>query len=264
MILAGVARLARAIGRWGTAPVVAPRWWLPLAALALLATGCLPPQAGYRLGVGTTRITGFMNISGTPGPEGGPIIVVFRNHYTFIDVPGGAGDPGGAGVPGGAGGLGGAGRLHPSVQLETVSPSGAFRIAMPGDVVSMDVYFIAPGYLTDIFRYSRTLGLGDLTYQANLKAMPHWRDHYYTFLSPQLQHLILETRYRLSPGDLSKLSEWLSIQNRRLASRKGAPGENVEEAPAAPPAVDAPAVPRAGESQSPRGLLSPLRSPGEG
>ncbi len=92
---------------------------------------------------------------------------------------------------------------------------------MPADVVSVDIMFIAADHLTDTFRFARSLGLGRITYTAVLRPMRDWRSHFHTFLEPQLQHLIVEHRYRLAQREQKLLGEWLEAQKARLGSREG-------------------------------------------
>lgn len=210
-----------------------------LIGLFMLA-GCLPPQADFSLGLGTQRISGFLNAPGITPAQGTPLIVVYKFHRSFVSDP-----------PQGH-------ALTPTAHVVHVARSGAFSIGIPWDVVAADVFFIAPGRLTQVFQFKRILGVGAITYRADLKPMANWRDHFYTSLNPQLQHLIVENRYRLSPGDLSKLSQWLNFQNRRLTRKGAAPPvkspvpsleldesrERGESKPAIPPAIS-PAIPPA-------------------
>ena len=205
-----------------------------------MLAGCLPPQADYSFGLSTERITGFLNAPGLTPAQGTPLIVVYKFHRSFAGAP-----------PQGP-------VLTPTAHVVHVARSGAFSIGIPWDVVAANVFFIAPGRLTEIFQFKRTLGMGAITYRADLKPMANWRDHFYTSLNPQLQHLIVENRYRLSPGDLSKLSQWLNFQNRRLTRKDAAPPvkstvpslelyarrDSGELRPAIPPALS-PALPPA-------------------
>ncbi|MEE8434438.1 MAG: hypothetical protein V3S64_06580 [bacterium] len=178
-----------------------------LVGLFMLA-GCFPPQADFSPGVSTLRISGFLNAPGIKPAQGTPLIVVYKFHRSFLsDSPQGR-------------------LLNPTAHVVHVARSGGFSINIPWDVVAADVFFIAPGRLTEVFQFKRTLGVGAITYRANLKPMTNWRDHFYTFLNPQLQHLIVENRYRLSPGDLRKLSQWLDFQNRRLTGQDAGPPVN--------------------------------------
>lgn len=175
----------------------------------LMLAGCLPPQADFSPGLSTQRISGFLNTPGIQPVQGTPLIVVYKFHRSFASVP-----------PQGI-------VLTPTAHVVYVARSGAFSISIPWDVVAADVFFIAPGRLTEVFQFKRILGVGNITYRANLKPMTNWRAHFYTFLNPQLQHLIVEKRYRLLPGDLRNLSQWLDFQNRRLTSQgNGHPVKN--------------------------------------
>ena len=174
-----------------------------LPAAALLLTGCLPPQADFEFGFGTNRIKGFINVSPSQKADGPPIVVIYKYHHKFVSLE-----------------EGGPGLVHPTAHVVQVTRTGAYSIDMPADVVSVDILFIAPGRLTDTFRFNRQLGVGEITYKATLVPMEDWKSHFYTFLSPQLENLIVESRYRLSPRDQQVLSHWLTVQNKRLGGGK--------------------------------------------
>ena len=177
-----------------------PHFSLLAIAAALLLSACLGPGADYRIGLGTTRVTGILNIPLKDLPEGGPVIVVIKYHHTFIET-------GGNEV-----------LKRPSAHKVYVGAEGEFNISMPTDVVEMIMMFIAPGHLTDTFHLRRQLGVGDVTYRPNMQPMTGWRSHYYTYLKPQLQHYITEERYRMSPGEQNELSKWLQLQDSLLAA----------------------------------------------
>ena len=165
----------------------------------MMVAGCLPPQAEFEWGLGTNNITGTMaSLPAKPPGEGG-IVVAYKHHHQFITD----GD--------------GRALLRPTAHVVPVSSSGSFYVSMPADVVAIGLLFIAPGRLTEQFHFKRQLGVGDITYHAAMVSMPDWRNHYYTFLIPQLEHLIVESRYRLAPEGVQLLSNWLQAQNRRLA-----------------------------------------------
>jgi len=164
----------------------------------LMLAGCLPPQAEFSPGLSTRRISGFFEPFKSKSPQGPPLIVVYKFHRSFASGPGQENI------------------LLPTAHVVQVARGGAFSITIPWDVVAANVFFIAPGRLTESFQFKKTLGVGAITYRPNLKRMPAWRNHFYTFLNPQLQHLIVEKRYRLTPGDLRTLSQWLNFQNNRL------------------------------------------------
>lgn len=191
---------------------------LPFMALLLLH-GCLPPQANFEIGLGTTEIVGSVLVGDEDATESGAIIVILKNHYKFIPLyqsddffP-----------------LGRSGRInsitHPTAHFQQVGPTGKFVIPMPSDVVSVDIMFIAAEHLTDTFRFSRSLGMGRVTYNATLPSMPDWRSHFYTFLEPQLQELIVESRYHLPDREQQQLGDWLLAQKKRIETVRGGPGE---------------------------------------
>jgi hypothetical protein len=176
-----------------------------LAGITLLLAGCLPPQANYSLGLGTSEVRGVVELP-PPDPAAGPPLVVVYQYHSLMT--GFAGEPG---------------ITRQTVSVPTVGQYGQFSIHMPQDVVAMDIVFTAPERLTDTFRFQRQLGVGTVTYTATLPVIPDWRSHFYTYLEPQLEHLIVDDRYRLSPRDQERLTQWLNDQKRRLERGKQRP-----------------------------------------
>ena len=181
------------------------------ALVATLLAACLPPQADYRLGLGTNRIRGSVTIPpGTPGiPDstepGGPLVVAYLYHHQFVTSGSGAAV------------------LVPTARVLRPGPQGDFSLEMSADVVRAELMFIAPGHLTQLFHFQRQLGVGDIDYRAELLRIGDWRSHYYTYLSPQLENLILERRYRLSPSEQQTLGQWLQLQNEQLGAQPSKP-----------------------------------------
>jgi hypothetical protein len=169
-----------------------------LLAAPLLA-GCLPTQATFEPGLGTGRISGSLRIEREAPPHGGLLIVVLQQHHQFVTR-----DEDGSAV------------LRAGAQVLQPGRAGGFVIHVPGDVVAMDVLFIAAEHLTEVFHFRRQVGMGDIHYQARLPYTADWRSHYYTFLSSQLEYLITEPRYRLDPAGQRLLGQWLQAQNERL------------------------------------------------
>ncbi len=174
--------------------------------------GCLPPGAEFKFGLGTTKVVGTVGAKNGSQPPAETIIVVQKNHHQFVSL--------GSAEPGALPPLQGSRILtHPTAHVETIDGKGNFSVSMPTDVVSMEIWFIAPNRLTRVFRISRVLGMGRITYHASLPAAPDWRSHFYTYLEPQLQHLIVEKRYRLTDKDQISLGKWLTAQKLKLESR---------------------------------------------
>lgn len=172
--------------------------------LGVLLAACLPPQAHYTIGLGTSRISGFVHTDPERPTPGGPLIVVYERHHQFITYANGHAV------------------LLTTARVVQPGREGDFSIDVPADVVKADFLFIAPNHLTELFHFQRQLGVGDIEYDADLKAMDDWRSHYYTYLSPQLQDLIVDPRYRVPPAEQQTLGHWMQVQDARLgATRKG-------------------------------------------
>lgn len=179
--------------------------WPAAILLTVLLSACLPPQASYDFGLGTSRVSGVLTVSDDASAPGGALIVVYKYHHQFVTQ----GD--------------GSAVLRPSAHVVRPGREGAYSVSVPADVVRLEMLFIAPGHLTEVFRFQRQLGVGDIRYRATLQPMQDWRSHYYTFLSPQLEYLIVEERYRLAPAEAQQLAEWLQAQSARLAPRPRGP-----------------------------------------
>lgn len=174
-----------------------------LALQAPLLAACLPPQASYTVGLGTSRIHGFIVTAPEQPLPGGPLVVAYEYHHQFVTRADGSAV------------------LVPTARVVKPGSQGEFVIDVPSDVVRMEILFIAPGHLTELFRFQRQLGVGNIEYRAKLQAMPDWRSHYYTYLSPPLENLILESRYRLAPAEQQLLGQWMQAQDARLAPKTG-------------------------------------------
>lgn len=170
--------------------------------LTALLGACLPPEAHYSWGLGTSRISGFVHTDPKRPVPGGPLVVVYERHHEFVTYANGSAV------------------LRTTARVVQPGRAGDFSIEVPSDVVRMDFLFIAPDHLTETFHFQRQLGVGDIEYDANLKAIDDWRSHYYTFLSPQLQDLIVDPRYHVPPAEQQLLGQWMQRQDARL--NKGA------------------------------------------
>jgi len=175
-----------------------------LCGIAVILSGCLPPQASFSPGFGTSEIRGVIQLP-PPDPAAGPPLVVVFQHRSLL-----------------TGFSGETAITRQTVSLSTVGQYGQFTISMPQDVVAVEILFAAPERLTDTFRFQRQLGVGTVTYTPTLPVIGDWRSHFYTFLEPQLEHLIVETRYQLSPRDQERLTQWLNDQKRRLQAPRAA------------------------------------------
>jgi hypothetical protein len=210
--------------------------WLGIALMLLPGlAGCLPPQASYSVGLSTSEIVGDLEVE-DPDTAGKPLILVYEYHYLFVQLN--SGDD--ANVP----------QHLPedtptrlTASLAHVLSDGSFSVYLPTDVVKVEMFFISPDRLTEIFQFQKQLGVGRIVYHARLKRMPDWRSHFYTYLIPELEHVIAVSSYDFPVQDQAVLASWIGEQRKRMeALRKPKPG-----APAPPPELH-PAIPGPGES----------------
>lgn len=160
--------------------------------------GCLPADADFSLGISTSRIDGRFNLERLDTGSGPPLVIAIKHHHKFTTLDAES-------------------RItHPTAHVIRVDPSGAFTVFMPSDVVAIDLILMAPDHLSRQFAFKRSLGVGDITIKAELKPMPAWRSHFYTFIEPQLQHMVVEQRYEMNEFEQGLLFDWLTAQQKRL------------------------------------------------
>jgi hypothetical protein len=166
--------------------------------------GCLPEQANFQFGVSTSEIVGAVEGADGPPAYDDVLIVVFQTHYLF-ETPETQQ------------------RVYRvSAEVRGVDRDGLFRVPMPQDVVTLELIFIAPDRLSNEFRFNRQIGIGQVTYRAELPPHPNWYAHYYTYVQPMLSHLIVEPRYRLSQQNQQRLGDWLTAQSARMEALRNA------------------------------------------
>ena len=197
----------RSRGRPRHAP--APARWAALALLLAVGaggSGCFPPEADFKFGIGTSEIVGAVEAPGDPKPDFQDVlIVVFQTHYLFQTLDSER-------------------RVYRvSADLRSVDPHGEFRVPMPSDVVSLELIVIAPDRLSRQFKFNRQVGIGQVSYNPELPLHNDWYSHYYTYIQPMLSHLIVEQRYRLSNEDQQRLGDWLHTQSERLQAQRPSP-----------------------------------------
>ena len=182
-------------------------WGLALIACLPCLGGCVPQGATYSFGMSTAEIAGQVEVeeSATSGP---PLVLVYKYHYKFVEI-----------APGEV-------IKHPTASLAAVAPDGSFSISVPIDVVDIEAFFIAPDRLTDLFQFHKQVGIGRIVYRPKLPRMFDWRSHFYTYLVPELEHVIVESRYDLPLQDQATLSAWLTGQRIRLESKRKPPASS--------------------------------------
>lgn len=182
---------------------------LILLVLGLLAAGCLPQDASFNLGLSTGRIDGNVDMAALDASLGAPIVVAIKHHHRFSGYQEDERPV-----------------THPTAHVVRVYRDGRFTVSMPSDVVSMEIMVLIPGFLSRSYSFKRSLGLGNITLRPTLTRQPEWRSHFYTFIQPQVQHLIVETRYQLADAEQQQLATWLTAQQQRLARDTTAPTAN--------------------------------------
>ena len=170
-----------------------------LLALAGLLGGCLATGADYKFGIGTNEVVGAVEAPGDAPPDPADVLViVFQYHYLFQTYDSEK-------------------RIYRvSADVRGVDRIGAFRVPMPSDVVKLELVFIAPDRLSNEFRFSRQIGIGQVSYRAELPPHSDWYSHFYIYIQPMLSNLIVEQRYHLSEEDQQRLGDWLQTQSARL------------------------------------------------
>ena len=145
-----------------------------------------------------------------PPPDanaGPPIVIVFRSHSLLTGF---SGEPN---------------LTRQTASLAHLGQYNQFTIAVPSDVVELQIIVAAPERLTDTFQFHRQIGMGTITYKPSLAHVTDWRSHFYTYLQPQLEHLITEPRYEMSAFDQDRLTQWLTDQKHRLESHPAVPAQ---------------------------------------
>jgi len=179
---------------------------LLLLSAGLLAAGCLPRDATFDLGISTGRIDGNIDMAALDETLGPPLVVSIKHHHRYSgyredEQP----------------------ITHPTAHVVRVARDGRFTVSMPSDVVSIEVMVLLPGFLTRSYTFKRSLGLGNITIRPSITRQPEWRSHFYTYIQPQVQHLIVEARYQLADAEQQQLATWLTDQQRRLQAGRNAP-----------------------------------------
>lgn len=185
-------------------------WIVFVISLALLATGCSTADTEYEFGFGTTEVFGVVDLGQDDPEDADAIVVVLKNHDMFIPLDR-RDEISGIEYQGFTRNI-----THPTAHVIPVSREGAFTIQIPSNVVSVDIMFIARNKLTRRVQFRRSAVIGRIKYRPTLVSMPDWRNHFYTYLEPQLQEYIVEPRYQLSRSEQRILGDWLTHQKNNL------------------------------------------------
>lgn len=175
-----------------------PYSFLLLVVIASLVSNCFPAYVDYQMGWTTQRISGKIELQGSTLEETTAFIVVqeyYASGVQFENQP-----------P----------RYRPNAKLVFPDQSGNFQFNF--DLQASKVHFalIAQGYQMQTFRLQRQIGVGDISYDANLEKVENWKDYLILFISPFLQPFITEQRYRLEPTHQLYLGNWLTEQQEQF------------------------------------------------
>ncbi len=151
------------------------------------STNFYPPNMDYEVGFFTDRIAGLVTDEEGRFIEGSFVIVrKYYSHVVSLEE-----------------------KIYtPEASLVFPNEYGDFSVTMESSVAKLDLIFIASGYVMQSFSFQRQIGIGNLSYYAQLKPTEAWREHFLVNIQPLLQHLILEERYLLPAIHLAFLDEW--------------------------------------------------------
>ncbi|MDH4121462.1 MAG: hypothetical protein OEV94_07150 [Deltaproteobacteria bacterium] len=188
-------------------------------------SGCLPNNATFDAGFSTTQVDGTLTVGGTLPDQGETLIVAIYQQYRFVNLED-------AQETSRTGGNLEAGEKVTAPIADIIWPDedGRYRVEVPTNTVGLELYFIAPGHLSDQARFRPQIGVGAIHYPLTLTAIPDWRNHFYTFVDPFLASLITEKRYHLGELDQKRLGDWLEREHKRLE----APPKPTKPSPAKP------------------------------
>ena len=113
----------------------------------------------------------------------------------------------------------------PRAKLVRPEPGGRYEISFDIRASAIEAVFIAYGHWLERFRFQRQMGIGELRYEARMKTLESWREHFILEVSPFLENFILEPRYKLAPLDQLFIGDWLSRQREDILVK-----ETVQEA----------------------------------
>ncbi len=171
---------------------------------------CLPTNASWDFGLSTQQITVVFPKQPTPSLANSNLVVVFQRSHTFIET-----SP--------------HGRLVRKISARVLRPNdvGVAVVSLPVQVLEADFLFMTPNHLTDTLHWRRQLGVGSIRYHVSMPQDPAWPHHFYTFLLPQLNVLLTETRFNLNAAETLALAQWIQTQQKRL-------GEPIKTVPTQP------------------------------
>ncbi len=177
-----------------------------VAGMLFLMQGCYSSQLNYEWEWTTRKITGtVLGESGEAFSQPGFILV--RSYYSqFVELE--EGQP----------------VYFPQARLFFIGEEGHFRVPFDFKAAKIDLTFVTPGYVMHSLSFQRQLGIGDLSYEIEMKKTAGWQDHFFVTVMPFLQQFILEQRFQLAQTHQLFLGEWITKQKTKNMPGAEKPG----------------------------------------
>ncbi len=163
--------------------------FIVLSGLIIAASGC-SSEVSYSPGIYTHHVQGKVSVE-SELTEDRPFIVVQKHHRTFFETSDGY-------------------LNRVSVSISRPDLKGNYSIEFGADTTQLDLIFYANGFLTDSFRFHRTLGIGKYGYDITLKKDKGWRNSFFLLIKPTLIAYVTEKRYKMPESDKYFVGDWLS------------------------------------------------------
>ena len=195
---AGVLLVSRARIRWS--------WGGVAAVLLLLGTGCHAAEdVAYRPSWGSWRVAGRVILADAPtaAERGDALVLVYLAHELLVSLS----DDRTSSLK------------RTTARVLRPDAQGRFWLALPGDVLQIQLWIIAPGHETRRQAFRHQPFFSEMRFEPKLRATSTsaWRNAFYVDLNPRLQALIVDPRYELSESEQLALGAWLAQQQDRLA-----------------------------------------------
>ena len=178
----------------------------------LFLTACFPSRAEFEVGWATKRIEGKM--LSVRGNETGAdsFIIVLEYFSRFVQQEDRQ-------------------TLYiPRAKLVRPESGGHYEISFDLRASAIEAVFIADGHRLERFRFQRQIGIGELRYEARMKPLESWREHFILEVSPFLENFILEPRYKLAPAHQLFIGDWLDRQREHILVKETVQEASLEDA----------------------------------
>ncbi|MBU3915809.1 hypothetical protein KKA14_09770 [bacterium] len=159
-----------------------------LSGLVTCLSGCAS-NVRYSPGIYTHHVEGQVLLESEQTADS-PFIVVKKHHRIFFETSSGY-------------------LYRVSVSICHPDEKGKYSIEFGADTAQVDLIFYANGFLTDSFRFHRTLGIGKYVYDITIKKDKSWKNSFFLLIKPTLIEYVKEKRYRLPELDEHFIGDWI-------------------------------------------------------